>query len=977
MQTIAHRTPLQKSRFLSSIFALAVALTGCGGGGGSGGNASTDAMSAALASGDASKLSAAQVMEGLQSRFTVAQTQYAQMRSALKTDLGPTGIDWDPTIAAVSWQILDRLQNQPILVSNWRFGIGAAADNTGVTLAVAGRYPDSQARYAAFGGNPMLTTKNTAMDSFVRKTILWLTPSVAPARPLKIAMAHFIDGVDKEQKIRKWFVDQFPNVTINGIANSPETQTNSLCDGSRLANCLAMADLLVLGGDDLGNRDSAVVLATLHSALQRGMPVLYLHRSNNVNPLSSGVLKEFRLTFASNSHYDWGANGYWNLGLKAYSPESQPTDPAIQSLSALVQHLARKDFSTNWSGCGGVDRIDCNANAAHMGEFFNPADAIRTSLRALEGTGVEIFSQGGYELEKLMVLLGDKYREETSYYAPTNNPKDGTAYYLKKENTQTFYRAYFSDMAYFALRAYSTIARDLGTFANPIPPSVIGQTQTVAVDLPTKGTRDYMTGLYVMPGRTVSLTRTDSGTGKVRFGVNMLRDSTWVYNQLDRPTLLSSPRPELKAGQTLTITNPYGGPLFLFVDATSTQQPKVSVQVSGVTVHPVLRDATDEQAVNRFVQDVSNTPTSWIGITTDMLTIHSTRKHFLESINLYKEKGGIQQLVADTWTYTIKDTYELAGFNASSGKLNLDQKILAFCNSKGWDCTGIQHRRDEMQHVISDAHAYCGNGCSGNPYDEDWAFDPLGWGESHEIGHNLQVSRLSIYGDKDRSGEVSNNIFPVHKHIHYNEDKNSLVFEDQMASIDGNLLKTDCTTQKQSLASCVLQILKAGTAPGANPNLVYSKIWDNGDKFFERLTFYRQWVEYARHYNGAALGDGWALFTLMYLLDRNFNLANSTKTWGTVAEKYGFGTFASSFPGSMSANDFSLIASSYIIGKDMRPMFDLWGITYTVDASAQVKAYGFDPVEKLFFPMASLSPRVGSPAKPIVVTPNANYPSGY
>ncbi|UUZ56310.1 hypothetical protein LP419_14495 [Massilia sp. H-1] len=162
----------------------------------------------------------------------------------------------------------------------------------------------------------------------------------------------------------------------------------------------------------------------------------------------------------------------------------------------------------------------------------------------------------------------------------------------------------------------------------------------------------------------------------------------------------------------------------------------MSVNVNGVITHPVLRDSTNPAEVAAFQAAVNTTPTNWVGFATDALTLQSTLPHFKSTMALYN--NNMAALASDTWFYTIKDTYELAGFNSASGQLQLAAKVVEVCNAKGWDCSGTQHRRDTMQHVISDVHALCGSGCSGNPYDQDWAFQPMGWGETHEIGHGIQ-----------------------------------------------------------------------------------------------------------------------------------------------------------------------------------------------------------------------------------------------
>ena len=408
----------------------------------------------------------------------------------------------------------------------------------------------------------------------------------------------------------------------------------------------------------------------------------------------------------------------------------------------------------------------------------------------------------------------------------------------------------------------------------------------------------------------------------------------------------------------MTITSPYGGPLFLHVEAATGTVPDVAVQVTGVTTHPVLRNANDAAQVTAFNTELGTTPTNWVGITTDTLTLHSTLAHFKTSLANYG--GNLSKLVGDTWTYTVKDTYELAGFNsATAGQYVLSPAVTSFCALKGWDCTGTQHRRDVMQHVVADVHATCGNGCSGNPYDQDWAFAPLGWGETHEIGHNLQRNRLNIYAGQ--SGEVSNNIFPVHKRTQYNLSPAGVAVP---------------LVDRAGTGLAVFNLLKTALGTATPIDSAQASIWGNtayAANNSERVMFYRQLVEHARHYN-SNLGDGWAVLTLPYLLDRNFEVNKAN--WPAVAAKFGFGTYAA-YPSDINGNDFLLITSSFAIGRDMRPMFELWGVKVTAAASAQVAAYDFPSSGKLLFPMSQVSQVPAKVGAPIVMGTTAVYPTGY
>lgn len=913
----------------------------------------TDPMTTALSTGNASGVTLATVMTATKTLLSNQQTSYASLKQALfglnlngtANSTSLASLDWDPTHDSSQFTLLDSLQNQTLLASNWSYKGGTAGTST--VLAVAGTNAAGTSRYAAFGGNPFGTTANASMDKFLMNTVAWLTKRTT-FTGLKIVTAH-LPGTETywfphEGKTRTWFASKYPGVSINGVTTGASTQADNRCDGDKLDACLQGAHLLVIGREQGPSAyNGATVMQAVLNAQSRGIPVLYLHHYRDTNDLAGRMLDHFGLG---------QVNNYWSQnGLKGFNPATLPAMPNnLANVQALVNRLDTGTFTSTWSGCTTSGRINCSGDATYMAQFGTPAEAIRTALRTLDANGTAIFSRTGYTLEKSLVLLGDKYRETVSY--PLN----------KATSAAAFYRAYFSDMAAYLHRPSSTVAKNLGNFSNLIPASTAALTRTATVTPPLTGTRDYMTGLYVMPGRTVTLTRTDTGPGAVQFGLNMLRDTTWVFNQptgLDRPTQITAPRSALKAGQTVTVTSPYGGPLFLHVDAATGTVPAVAVRVTGVTTHPVLRNANDAAQVTAFNTELTTTPTNWVGITTDTLTLHSTLANFKSSMASYG--GNLSKLVGDTWTYTIKDTYELAGFNAvTAGQYVLAPAVTSFCALKGWDCTGTQHRRDVMQHVVSDVHAACGNGCSGNPYDQDWAFTPLGWGETHEIGHNLQRGRLNIYAGQ--SGEVSNNIFPVHKRVQYNLSP---------AGVAAPLV------DRAGSGLVVFNLLKTALGTATPTTTAYNSIWSNtayAANNSERVMFYRQLVEHARYYN-ANLGDGWSLVTLTYLLDRNVEASQAT--WAASAAKFGFGTYAAAYPSAMNGNDFLLIASSFIIGRDMRPMFDLWGVTYSTAASAQVAAYGYTPSAKLLFPMSQVSQVPAKVGAPVVMGTTAVYPAGY
>jgi immunomodulating metalloprotease len=907
-----------------------------------------DPMVAALAQGNASGVDIAAVMAATKTVLSDLRSAHAAQRQAL-FGLSATGgaasvgsIDWNPGQESIGFNVLDMGRNQAVLLGNWRYKGTAAA--TGSVLAVTGVDPASGSRYAAFGSNPLARRGNAGMDAVMKNTIAWLTGR-SDLSGLKVVTAH-LPGQETywfphEKPTRDWLAAQASGITINGVAGA--SAVDDSCDGTALDACLQGANLLVLGRQEdpksgASSYDGPAVMNAVKAAQARGVAVLYLHHYQSADDLATRMLDHLGLAWDSN---------YWDQeGLKALDPSTQTTDVQLAQTQALLDRLDNNNFTTTYAACvHQTGKTRCEADTALQDEFVTPAKAIRTALRAMDAKGLALFDQAGYAVEKHLVLLGDKLREAVTY------PMD------KATHRNAFFRAHFSDMTAYINRRASAVAANQGSFAPAIAASTPAISRVVNTTAPDTGTREYLTGLYVMPGRTVTLTRTDAAATAVTMGINMLRDSTRLYNTTgyDRPTLLGSPRVPLVKDKAVTITSPFGGPLMLFVSA-APGAPSISVQVNGVITHPVLRNMRDAAEVAAFKAELASTPTNWVGVATDFLTVHSNKAHFKTTLAAHNDD---MNLLADRlWTYMVKDTYELAGFNSANGVFGLPASAAAMCAGAGWDCSGTQHRRDTMQHVIADTVALCGAGCSGNPYDQNWALEPLGWGETHEIGHNLQRSRLNIYGGQ--SGEVSNNIFPVHKQMAFNRANPTAT---PIAERAGSTLAT-------------FNVLKASLQAGASATHVYDTLWSNtayAADNSQRLNFYRQLVEYARHYN-AGFGDGWELYTLTYMLERNFSASNAN--WAGVKDALGFSTYAA-YPSAISGNDFMLITSSRIIGRDMRPVFALWGVTTSTQANAQVAAYGYAQAEPLLFPMANLNASGSGVGAPVLMNSTASYPAGY
>jgi hypothetical protein len=790
-------------------------------------------------------------------------------------------------------------RTHPLIYSNWKWEWGSAGTNK--VMAVAGVAPGGKARYAAFSGTPVNGSANANFDEFLKRTFDWLTPRTQ-SDSFKVVVSQ-VPGRETywypfEQPTRNFLATKYPTVTVNGAPGN--TAADNVCDGTKLAACLKGADLLIIGSQ-LDNSDVTTVINAVKGALAAGIPVVYFHHGRDKNALSVPLMDLFGLDAAGN---------YWTgtEGVKGYDPSQVPANPT--ALPGLVTF---------------ADQLVAGTITDRATQFDPIANSMHDVIRGMDARGERLFARPGYRAEKLTVLLADVLRRQVAYTVPNDTPE--------------FYRALFTDRLVYMGRASSTVAKNLGNFSGMFPASTQTISATVSTTYPATHRLEYATGLYALPGRPVTLHRTDTTNDVVYVGINLQRNTTLHWNVYDRPEELQSARVPLRAGGTITITSPHGGAIYLSGGQMG-GKPPVKIAVSGVINHPILRNGNDPVQVAKFKRDLETTPTNWAVLDTRYLMVHSTKGFMKQSLNAYS--GDAAKMMRETDRYLMRDGYELAGLkDATAGGLALRPTVAAFCTTAGWDCTSDIHKLSGLQHMVAD-RPMCGDGCSGNPIDFDWAFNPMGWGESHELGHNLMTGRLKMYGGM--STEISNNIFPMHKLVRYARDNN---------------LNSGGTQGKATFDVLV------AAQNDANPG-TYARTHTDW------LMFYRQLVEYARHYN-TSFDDGWELWPLMYMQNRQLDHAGDT--WSTSAAKLGFGTYAD-YP-ALEQNDFMLISTSRIVGRDMRPMFDLWGMEYSAAAAAQVASYGTQPVQKLFFPMRNKISTAQQVGPPVVITPTAVYPAGY
>jgi immunomodulating metalloprotease len=878
----------------------------------------TSLLDLAIDSGDPRGLDAEQVLGSAIEEITTLQDNFNTILREIYSGAAP---EYDP--APWSHHIFTAS-----LDNNFALVVGS---QSGYPLAAAGA--TNETRYAAFGSNPIEQFAGGISMNFVtpfNRTIAWLLTGDArsdTAQPYQIALA----GLP---------LTTFQDPILSHFSNYfPETE-KTICDEAvALEDCFLESQLVVVGsmGED---SDADAIEQAIQAAISGGVPVLYLHSHYwDTNAYGTAVLRALQMQFGA-----YGGN-YWDEDVASWPSLDSFIDDGgfLGSILRMLNHFQQESFSFDWSGCTEfVGQIFCSQVDGFRSAFLTAAETIQASLRTLDQNNTSIFAAEGNRLLKMLTFLAELYRQEISY--PMSKLDD---------DINPFMKSYFADHAVHYQRAFQSAQPDLGSFSRTLTEDDV-TLSTVDVELPVSSRGGYTAiGAYTLPGKSFTIERMDDLERKTWIKINTQRiGSTREFNdgQYDRPKFLQSPEIPLEKGRPLTLSSPYGGALQLVTLEGSGLQ-SISIRIIDVAQHPVLEDLQNAEA---YVEELENSPFDFTEIKTPYIQIHAKTDMMSSAFAAERYAGDVEKFFNYLDVYMIQDMYNLAGF-AGEG-LALNNSVATYCETLNWDCTSaLVHQAPAVQHINIDQYAHCGGGCAGNPYDQSWPLDPLGWGETHETGHNLQRSRLGIY--EGRSSEVSNQIYPLHKHYIFNQDS-------------GESLSPDRSAYKTTF-----DVLQASVGEADPVQYVYEAIWESEgiyDNNNERIAFYMEVV----HINEDLLflDSGWELYTLMYLHERIFTNADENNgDWNAIKEDLGFSEYAA-LPSDIGGNDFMLISMSFISQKDHRSFFDMWGITYSDEASAQVASYGFPEVPQVFY--ASEDANADPLPTPVAIDGTSPWPLG-
>ncbi|KSF95924.2 hypothetical protein AO945_24480 [Pseudomonas aeruginosa] len=763
-------------------------------------------------------------------------------------------------------------------------------------------------RGLAYGTNVLtqLSGANAAHAPLLKRAVQWLVngdPGAATAKDFKVSVV----GVDK-------------TATLNGLKSAGLQPADAACNALTDASCASASKLLVLGN----GASAASLSATVRARLQAGLPILFVH-TNGWNQSSTGqqILSGLGLQEGPYGGNYWDKDAVPSSRTRARSVElggAYGQDPAL--VQQIVDGSWRTDY--DWSKCTSyVGRTTCD-DVPGLSDFSKRVDVLKGALDAYNQKAQNLFALPGTTSLRLWLLWADAVRQNIRY------PMD------KAADTARFQETFVADAIVGYVREAGAAQKELGSYAGQRQQSmpVSGSEETLTLTLPSAQGFTAI-GRMAAPGKRLSIRIEDAGQASLAVGLNTQRIGStrlWKTRQYDRPRFLKSPDIKLQANQSVALVSPYGG-LLQLVYSGATPGQTVTVKVTGAASQPFLDIQPGEdssQAIADFIQALDADKADWLEIRSGSVEVHAKVEKVRGSID--KDYGGdVQRFIRELNEVFIDDAYTLAGFAIPNQAKT--PAIQQECAVRGWDCDSeTLHKLPGTQHINVDQYAQCGGGCSGNPYDQTWGLNPRGWGESHELGHNLQVNRLKVYGG--RSGEISNQIFPLHKDWRV------------LREFGQNLDDTRVNYRN------AYNLIVAGRAEADPLAGVYKRLWEDPGTYAlngERMAFYTQWVHYWADLKNDPL-QGWDIWTLLYLHQRQVDKSD----WDANKAALGYGTYAqrpgnSGDASSTDGNDNLLLGLSWLTQRDQRPTFALWGIRTSAAAQAQVAAYGFAEQPAFFY----------------------------
>ena len=806
-----------------------------------------------------------------------------------------TSISWNPTHdAGLMLSIFG--ESEALLKSNDTWRSDGRIDNR--EMVVVGK--SGQTRHMVMAGNPMrnhyrdASNVNDQMQDFMRNSLSWLTgrDDLATA-PFNVVIAQMDQN--------RYFPDQVAtrDWLDNNYAGTISYNEAQSCNGEALISCLDNnADILMISQYSTDAAEVEAVSAAVDHAISSGIPVLYMHLDGNLTALGEALLPKLKT--------DYYGDNYWArqrmAGLNTLSDFGQLPKDVTERVS-LVKRFLDFNFTVNFSDC---DNHSCPAESGYAEQFLDTASALQSEINGFDKSGINLFEQSGQRFTKGLVLLADYYRQSANYpMDKMTTPK------------RDFLSSLYADMVVHTARDVNPAQGDMGNFSRSDFSHITPVTKDVMI---TARDRYKAAGVYALPGQTVTVTRNDSEAVNTHIKVNMVRSgSTHIFdpNRYNRPKYTGSQDLPIAAGETISLTSPYGGPIQIRFDA---KDVDVSFTFENVGEHAIWRGPEDDLA---FAEKMDAGDYDWAELITPSFQVHSKLEKMRETIAdpLF---GSPAAIGAATETQVHNYPHVLAGFKGVG--VEVIDEVHDWAAAKGLEI----HTLDKVKHMNAD-QASCGSGCSGNPYDAYWSFNPIGHGDIHELGHGLEKSKFRFAG---QPGHTVTNPYSYYSKWRYHESTGTPVAD------------IGCQNLPYETMFNTVQASRNEVDPFAYMQSQDLTAWNKGAAINHQIMMAAQDL--------GILEDGRMMLARLHIIEREFGIAdNSDTAWGEKRDALGFGSFTRAEARALSNNDWLLIALSHLLERDMSDYIQLWGYELTEAAKTHVAAWNYPMMPTDYYVAAS------------------------
>ncbi|MDH5727623.1 MAG: ImpA family metalloprotease [Gammaproteobacteria bacterium] len=785
-------------------------------------------------------------------------------------------INYDVGNRVALFDITDYDTTFPLLVGNASNKAMALFGNNGESR-FAGFNTSLIAYHFSFGFNADMITPFKRVLSWLFAQSPLSTDNLNSAK--NIVFSHF-STINETSNI-EWLSGEFD-----------QWQFSSCNDANTLTSCYQNKDLIFVSWEEGSDDEVDATIVALQQARAQGIPIIYMHSTieyTNAMSTAIGDLLGFSIPYGGNFWADDTA--VW-ASVAAMITDIQP----ITKIQTLLGHLLNNDISIDWADCADA----CYDNEVYARELKPGFDLLRSRLLVLDENAVDLFAQPNKRLDKLLVLLADKYREQIVY------PMD-----KRMADFSVFAKALFADHAVYYHRKYARAQADLGSFSRNNFDHITPTTVTVNA----KSHKPFRaTGVYALPGKIMQVTRNDNSAVAIKVFINTLRPGStheFAYNDYTRAKYVQSPHFSIASGESISIVSPYGGPVQLEYDANDLD---IELVFSNVGQHPFWDHIDDDVT---FSAQVAANDYDWVEIITPNFEIHSTTEKMQETLANPAWNGSAAQVADATKRYLHDLPHALAGFQGDG--ITVPSEVQSFIDAQGW----MLETQDAVKHMNAD-QALCGFGCSGNPYDAWWAYNPVSHGDGHEMGHSLEGSRIFSGWDY----HAITNFYVFYAKSHY-------ALESGNAHGCFNLPFQDLFTILQT------SIGELDPAAYVTANLWDVNQWDDGAGVILQLMMLAQ--------AQGALIDGWNLRPLLHALDREFLRAKVDETtWNNKRASLGMTDYTLAEADAMDDNDWLAIAIAFVTQRDVRDYLDMWAISMSDKARTQIANLGFAVMPRVF-----------------------------